>query len=376
MRHTPSQEQATHGRTHHTLHLIYSFACNLLCGHCIHRCGPGDAPAMGLSRAQGYIRQAAGAGIRHIDLNGGEPFLDLSALHDLVRCAREHGVRTSVVTSGSWGVSRIRSVELLSALKRSGLEALTLSTDRYHLRFVPQRHVLNALEAARSVDLRVGVKIARLPWDPVADGLFRSVIRLAETVRVQEVTPLGRAASLREHLQLRPVFHLLRPGCNTPPVLLPDGRLLACCNLPARNMCADPSPFLLGSPDRQPLDTLLERHRKDPLLGFLRRHGPLGLYVPVLASAPGSAPPMPSLYHDGCDLCFHLFRHAWARDAARAHVQGAPGLGSGETTRPRTRNACHGFSQTQPRSPCTQTVTRAARENPGSGREYSRTGVP
>jgi len=281
---------------------------------------------MSRSRAEGYIDQAVRAGIRHIVFNGGEPFLHISEIASLIRYAGERRILSTVVTSGSWAVSRKRSLELLSELKRSGLYSLTLSTDRYHLTFVPQRHIINALTAARKLDIRVGVKIARLPWDPVADGLFRAVLPLTERVTVQEVSPMGRASTLRDSLLLRPVFHLNRPGCRTPPVLLPNGLLLTCCNLPARDMDPTSSPFFLGTLDRHPLEELMELRRRDPLLRFLRQQGPLGLYAPLLASAPENAPLPPSLFHDGCDLCFHLFRNGWARAAARDCVRTAKNL--------------------------------------------------
>jgi len=270
------------------------------------------------SLARTAIAQAARSGIRHIVFNGGEPFLHANALGPLIRQACEQGIRCTVMTSGSWAVSPRRARQHLGDLKACGLHAVTLSTDRFHLPFVPLHRVRTALAEAERAGIRTGVKIARLPWDPVADGLFRALRGSTRRIVVQQVAPLGRASSLRTSLPLRTVFHLARPACPTPPVLLPDGRLLACCNLPANDLTADADPFLLGDLHRAPLADLIVRRSRDPLLHFLRDEGPQGLYVPLLAAAPADSLLLPCFYHDGCDLCFHLFRQGWARTAAYA----------------------------------------------------------
>jgi hypothetical protein len=320
MKRLASLHRSPADRSDLSLHFVYSYECGLLCAHCLYRCGPGPLPCMGKQRAAGYIDQASRAGIGHIVFNGGEPFLHFPDLCSLIAHANEQGIRCTVMTSGSWAVSEKRAVELLCELRRSGLHSISLSADRYHLVFVRQQNICHALNAARKLGIRAGVKITRLPWDPVAEGLFRSIQPLTERIFVQEVSPLGRAASLRDRLLLRPVFQLNRPGCSTPPVLLPDGSLLTCCNLPARDMDPRSTPFLLGSLECDPLEQLLALRTGDPLLRTLRQKGPLGLYIPVLASAPENAPVLPSLYHDGCDLCFHLFRNRWARDQARTFL--------------------------------------------------------
>jgi len=306
-----------------TLHFVYSFACNLLCDHCLYRCGPGEGPSMTLERAASFLEQAARAGVRRVVFNGGEPTLHRGELLTLIALARGRSLSATLMTNASWASSRRQAERFLPALSEAGLDSLTLSTDRFHLLRVPLDFVIHALEAARELGIRTGVKIARLARDPIADGLDRHLRPLADRVVLQQVSPLGRGSSLRESLPLKALRDLTKPGCLTPPVLLPDGSLLTCCNLPARDMRPEDYPFILGNLEHTPLGKLLELRARHPLLAALRHRGPAALFAPASAAARSGGRPCRSLFHDGCDLCFHLSGPARRRQA-RAHTR-APG---------------------------------------------------
>lgn len=290
-----------------TLHLAYSFACNLSCGHCIFRCGPDDHRTMGVRRAKDFIEQAGEAGIRRIVFTGGEPLLHPRALRSLIRHTTEQAMKSALITNAAWASSRTETKAYLADLKELGLESITLSTDRYHLLEVPLENLQNALDASRDIGLRAGVKIARLRHDPVAEGLYRSLRRSSTRIIFQEISPLGRATALRSAVKLEPAMSFAGPGCLTPPVLLPDGNLLTCCNLPAQDMKPTDYPFVLGSAEKESLDSLLERRSCDPVLTILRSKGPSTLAALLSRREPAWETPDQGPYHSACDLCFHLF---------------------------------------------------------------------
>jgi hypothetical protein len=262
---------------------------------------------MGLRRAENSIRQAGEAGIRKIVFTGGEPLLHPRELRSLIRHTAEQGMKSALITNASWAFSRVETKAYLEDLKEIGLESITLSTDRYHLLEVPLANLRNALDAAREIGLRAGVKIARLRHDPVAEGLYRALRRSATRVLVQEISPLGRATALRSAVKLEPAMSFAGPGCFTPPVLLPDGNLLTCCNLPAQDMKPTDDPFVLGSVEKESLGSLLDRRSRDPVLKTLRTKGPGTLASLVSRREPAlrNADQIPC--HSACDLCFHLF---------------------------------------------------------------------
>jgi len=290
-----------------TLHLAYSFACNLSCDHCIFRCGPDDRRTMGVRRAKAFIDQAGQAGIRTIVFTGGEPLLHPRALRSLIHHAAEQGMKSALITNAAWASSGIETKECLADLKEIGLASITLSTDRYHLLEVPLEKLQNALDASREIGLRATVKIARLGHDPVAEGLYRSLKSNSTRVLVQEISPLGRATALRSAVKLKSATSFAGPGCFTPPVLLPDGNLLTCCNLPARDMRPTDYPFVLGSVEKESLGSLLDRRSRDPILTVLRSKGPSTLAALLARREPAVEKAGQIPYHSGCDLCFHLF---------------------------------------------------------------------
>ena len=305
-----------------TLHLLYSFACNLFCAHCLHECGPAGTPLMGIRRARSFIDQAAQVGIGRIVLNGGEPLLFPAAMRELVGHTVQNGMACSLISNGYWASSRDRAADWLAPLAEAGLHALTLSTDRYHLQGVALSHIEDAVRAARDLGLETGVKIARHARDPLADGLYRSVRAFTCRVEVQPISPLGRAAHLHPSLFRRFDLPADGPGCGSPPVVLPDGTLLTCCNLPARLPRGTPAPLVLGNLCSEPLHRLLRRRASDPLLVFLRARGPAPLFRRVRTVQKQDGSPPRSIFHDRCDLCVHLFLDSHRSPPVRALTHG------------------------------------------------------
>ena len=294
-------------RTHSTLHFAYSFSCNLACSHCIFRCGPDIRGTMGVPRATAFIDQAGRAGIRRIVFTGGEPLLHPRALRMLIEYAAGHGIESALITNAAWTTSRLQTKAYLAHLQRIGLRSITVSTDRYHLLFVPLERVRGVLQAAMELGLDGGIKISRLARDPVAEGLCRSLRSEATRISMQEISPLGRAATLRPAVRLRPATSFTGPGCRTPPLLLPSGDLLTCCNLPARDVRDTDYPFVLGNLEKESLRALLTKRVRDPLLTPLRTRGPGTLLALLAQSEPLSRGRNRPRYQSGCDLCFNLF---------------------------------------------------------------------
>jgi radical SAM protein len=100
-------------------------ACALACRHCRASARPWRDP-LELNTAQGrtLVRQVAEMGTPLIVFSGGDP-LNRPDLVELVRCGREHGLRTATIPAATDALDRAAVV----ALKEAGLDQMALSLD-------------------------------------------------------------------------------------------------------------------------------------------------------------------------------------------------------------------------------------------------------
>jgi hypothetical protein len=144
---------------------------------------------------------------RVIVFTGGEPTLRKDLLLEAISLAKETGCITRVVTNGWWARSKESAKALVVRLKEAGLDELNTSYDDYHGPFAPITVIINLVQAALEVGLRVGVgtiKNKDSVYDSdrvrqeVASGLGVDVDKLEEKVFFIDdyPTPTGTGSDL------------------------------------------------------------------------------------------------------------------------------------------------------------------------------------
>jgi hypothetical protein len=93
-------------------------------------------------------------------LSGGEVFLDLEQLVEVIRHGVSLGATLTCVTNAYWATSDARGQAIIERVREAGLGYMAASTSRYHQRFVPIEHVKRALGLARTAGIRTSLKIA------------------------------------------------------------------------------------------------------------------------------------------------------------------------------------------------------------------------
>src|SRR5262249_8101283 len=88
--------------------------CNAICEHCISYSGPKNKEKMDPEMLRRVIREAASVGLAHIELTGGEPFLFLDELEEILRYAKSFGMATGITTNSSWATSPERAMKILN----------------------------------------------------------------------------------------------------------------------------------------------------------------------------------------------------------------------------------------------------------------------
>ena len=172
--------------------------CNLACRHCYSESGPGVRDELPSEVVCRTIRDAATLGYGTLAVSGGEPFL-YGGLLDILRCAKECSMHTTVTTNGS-----LLETNTL-ALVRDYVDVLAISVDgppalHNYIRASRQAfgRVCNGLASARAQGIPFGLihtltrdSWRHLPW----------IGRFAESqgARLLQIHPIegaGRAARL------------------------------------------------------------------------------------------------------------------------------------------------------------------------------------
>jgi hypothetical protein len=114
------------------LHILLTYQCTYECDHCFLYCSPRAKGTLTLDEIDAALRQGIEAGIDHIYIEGGEPFLFYPLLLETVRAARALDLDAGIVSNCYWATSRRDAVVWLRPLVELGLDSLSVSDDTFH----------------------------------------------------------------------------------------------------------------------------------------------------------------------------------------------------------------------------------------------------
>lgn len=115
-----------------SLHFLLTYKCNVECGHCFVFGSPKNRGSIDFNDLIHWIDQASSIQtVKWIYFEGGEPFLYPRLLTEGLRAAREHGLKTGIVTNGFWAKTigiGVRTLRPISHL----IDYLQISCDDLH----------------------------------------------------------------------------------------------------------------------------------------------------------------------------------------------------------------------------------------------------
>lgn len=293
-----------------TLGLLLTYRCTILCPHCLVEAGPERKEKMALGSAFGWIDEAAGyrnGTIRCIELTGGEPFYDLQTLALISDHAMHAGLSVSAITNAGWAETLEQAILTLNELP--AIRKISISTDVYHQQFIPVGYVHNAIIAAELLGRKYDIAVTT---DNEHDERYRSIIARLEKfvepgrIRSTATVPAGRAMKQASALNRRHSPEPFTAACtaSSVPVILPDGRVMACAGpmLTRHDSC----PLCLGNLRKESLANVLDRAEINPLLHLLRVWGPHRMVSLLRSRGHGALLPKEYLCGSGCDICTKL----------------------------------------------------------------------
>lgn len=311
------------------LSLITTRQCTAACDHCCFGCSPVQSAAIPVERLRSLIDEAAAFGtFETVGFTGGECFLLGKALDALVARARDHGLRTRVVTNGYWATAPQVARNRIGALREAGLNEVHLSTGTFHARYVPVERVLHAARAAAGAGLITTVWIEEREgsaFDTAAvhaalDDLAREQrLYIGRQPWIESVH--GGEARLAHDPSLSRFAAAEGRGCGSVLDIVsvtPEQQVLACCGF---TMDAIPD-LRLGSVAERALGDVLTDAPNDFLKYWIHVEGPEAVLEFVRRFVPDYRLPVESPAM--CQTCLHLHRDEVAQRTIFEHLDALP----------------------------------------------------
>jgi len=298
--------------------------CPLRCAHC----SVGAAPELHANRYASSFTQRivdqmpeiAAAGITSIDFTGGEPTLMPRFLGEVSAAAAEHGISCGLVTAANWAIGDRQARAMVKRLE--AIDHWDISTDRYHLEFVPLSAVERAFRLLQDAGKEPLIRIAHHEPIEFEDAtLIDQVMRFAgRSVAFQPIGPVGRGDQVVV-AEAADDFNWDAGPCPTTGLLVQwNGRVAPCC-APASHETHS-HPLWLGNANTSRMVDILESWRIHPLIQTIRVWGfrPLREWFKEAGLLDGH-----TLRQRVCDQCVQWLRdptlveHAAGRAAELEH---------------------------------------------------------
>jgi MoaA/NifB/PqqE/SkfB family radical SAM enzyme len=287
-----------------TICLLLSWSCQAACRHCAYHCIPGKSPIISIDQGRDIIDCARQLPLaKAIAFAGGEPFLHYERMLELSRYVKHTSMLPlAISTNAYWAETPQYAREKLDPLVQTGLRALLVSVDDFHLEFVDKERIEHCVNAA--VDLGIECYLQSIITGTSRRSAdFRQMLRIpcesplikwAETPCI----PIGRAEDLLTDGELD------HPWKNQPDVcsmlrtwvINPYGDVGPCCGIAFETVRA------IGNAFKEPLTDIVNRANADPVLNAIAAYGGPYLLIKLLARR-GFAEYGQRTYTGNCHAC-------------------------------------------------------------------------
>ncbi len=272
------------------LHLLLTYTCNYECDHCFAWGSPFASGTFTLNEIREVCDEAGKIGtIETIYFEGGEPFLYYPVMLKGMEIAKQRGFKVGIVTNGYFGTALEDATEWLMAIKKIGIDALSVSNDELHYDDPKNSCATVVAEAAR----KLGLPVDFLNLEKPEDSLEKSMKEKGEPIVGGGVRFKGRAVEkLVEGLPRKPW-----DSFNECPD--EDFEKLGRVHLDSLGYIHICQGVTLGNFKKTPLSEIVRGYRpqSEPIIGPLMSGGPAELVKKYNLEHEDS-------YIDACHLCY------------------------------------------------------------------------
>jgi hypothetical protein len=310
------------------LTILLTWRCPAACDHCVFESSPSNRTTIDPDLARRAVLAAADLSPRPtLSFSGGEPFVELAAMKELMALGASFGMFSEVVTSCAWAASEKRARSLLKDLQDRGLRSVCVSFDRFHAPFIRAEKVRHTILAALDLGLRVVVNTLLTPGEQATDpaGLADALGVPLATIRRcfvhdQVTVPVGRARTKVEafHTPAEPP-HGGCPYVGRVGTLAPTGLLYPCCGPVVAEPPAGARLFVqadLALSDAAQVTQAMDDLPGDLFNQLLRTAGPYALVSEAHRRDPRLGRVRQFVNH--CDACLELSSNGGVTSAVEA----------------------------------------------------------
>lgn len=285
--------------------------CPLKCDHCVvDASSVKEIDEMPIDKFKDLVLQLSDLKgiVEQISITGGEPFVKPEKIKFLSDHACKNGIKVGVVTSAFW--ARTPEIAQATVDEFSNLYAYAISTDVYHIKYVPLHFIKNAYFAAKNRNKRISIRIAqRYNPSEKEEHILKYVQSFVEDEReitIQNLIPFGRA---KKYIQDAGYPWIDKVSCipcfSNAPVICENGIVEPCCG--ALLELKDQHPMVLGNVYEDSLKQIYNNIQYNALFHYIRLWGLKDLVSLIENSELKYRLPKHYIQNDPCTACCYLF---------------------------------------------------------------------
>jgi hypothetical protein len=260
-----------------TIALSTTYQCSAACKNCCFACNPTIKKRLSLQEMKDYIDQSMkyyGDSLEVLVLTGGECFLLVDDLVEIVEYGASKGLIVRIVTNGYWAKTYHNAYDMLSNLRNKGLKEINYSTGDDHQKWVDCENIVNGCMAAMDLGLTCFVNVEMHDNCSFNGELLLNDSRLVDYFDVTKYEmplkiergmwiPFDESSNISyEKIEVKEDLHKKRcRSLFTTLPITPYSQLMACCGL----TCEYIVPFRLGNLHCKTIKELYEMQFHDLL---------------------------------------------------------------------------------------------------------------
>ncbi len=296
--------------------------CTAKCAMCYQSAGPQGSDVLGkaaltVDEVARVIGDAAGiANLQpRLHLTGGEAFMRIAAVYELLQVARSSGfLDLTTTTNAFWARDAEQADAICERLRACGLTTMEISWDFWHMPFIPPEAVSNCLDACWKAGIESNLRLlsSRSHTAQEALAVLRPLsVERASRVSCGPVFPTGRAAHALERADLYNQG-TLNDTCHSYLNLTVNaaGKVFPCCA-----GIDQTDNFVFGNIREQSIVAIARSLDRSPMLRTIVFGGVAAL-IPILREA---GIKMDASYNSICHMCWSVFSRPECTNALRAY---------------------------------------------------------